>query len=85
MTEDDLIMTESDPVVYPDPCRGPTEESFMMLPQELDKLQELDKSIGEIVDWSLFVGKQASEVEAKIRQTRPDLHVEVLTEVLYSM
>jgi len=33
-------------------------------------------------DWSLLVGKQASEVESTIRQMRPDLNVHVLKEVL---
>jgi hypothetical protein len=32
-------------------------------------------------DWSLLVGKQASEVESTIRQMRPDLNVHVLKEV----
>lgn len=64
------------------PCLGTTETIMYQENFELDKpsLNYLEPMPD---DWSLFVGWQASSVEATIRQTRPDLNVIVLKEVLY--
>ena len=52
-----------------------------MAPQEI--FEQEPKPYLELIDWSPLVGKQASEAESTIRQTRPDLNVIVLKEVLY--
>ena len=68
-------MTESNQLKET-PCMGGQGSGTEIFEQE-------PKPYLELIDWSPLVGKQASEAESTIRQTRPDLNVIVLKEVLY--
>jgi hypothetical protein len=74
-------MTESNQLKEMSPCMGGQGSGTIMAPQEI--FEQEPKPYLELIDWSLLVGKQASEAESTIRQTRPDLNVIVLKEVLY--